>query len=159
MDSTNYNTILQKTLSNIDKIKEKLDSEKYLQITTDLSALYKLLDNNFYEIRYIIQRFTKSGLNHYTVVPKVKKEIIKLTTEEHTELEKKLNDSDGFVSCSCNMILAGIKERLSTPSYTELVGIFQSNCQDDEDHIDEIFDKSFELTLQPTIAILSVTKL
>ena len=154
----NFNGILQKCLSNIDQIKESLDSEKYLEISNDLSSLYKLLDNNFYEIRYVTQRFTKSGLNHYTSIPKVKKEIIKLSSEEHTELEKKLNDSDGFVACSCNMLLSGIKERLSTPSYTELVGIFQSNCHDDEEHIDEIFDKTFELTLQPTIAIIGCKK-
>ena len=154
----NFNGILQKCLSNIDDVKESLDSEKYLEISNDLSSLYKLLDNNFYEIRYVTQRFTKSGLNHYTSIPKVKKEIIKLSSEEHTELEKKLNDSDGFVSCSCNMLLAGIKERISTPSYTELVGIFQSNCHDDEEHIDEIFDKTFELTLQPTIAIIGCKK-
>mgnify|MGYP003656765174 CR=1 FL=1 len=159
MDSTNYNEILQKTLSNIDDIKDELDSEKYLEITNNLSSLYKILDNNFYEIRYVTQRFTKSGLNHYAAMPKVQKEIIKLTSEEHTELEKKLNDSEYFINCNCNMLLAGIKERLSTPSYTELVGVFQSNCHDDEEHIDEIFDKTFELTIQPTLAIIGCKKL
>ena len=159
MDSMNYNTILQKTLSNIDDIKEALDSDKYLEISNDLSTLYKLLDNNFYEIRYITQRFTRSGMNHYTSIPKLKKEIIKLTSDEHTELEKKLNDSNGFVNCSCNMILVGIKERLSTPSYSELVGIFQPNCEDDENHLADVFDTSFELTIKPTIAIIGCKKL
>jgi len=158
MDSTNFNQILQNTLSNIDEIKENLDSEKYLQISNDLNSLYKLLDNNFYEIKYITQHFTRSGMNQFTAIPKIKKEIIKLTTEEYTELEEKLCE-DNFCTCSCNMILSGIKERLSKQTYSELVGIFQPNCLEDEDSLSDIFDKSFEMTIYHAIAIVGCRKL
>lgn len=159
MDSTNYNTILQKTLSTIDEIKESLDSEKYLEISNNLSTLYKMLDNNFYQIKYLTQHYTRSGMNTYNAVPKIRKEIIKLTTDEYTELQKKLNDTNGFVTCNCNMILAGIKERLEYQPFTELVGIFQANCLDDEDSLADVFDKSFEMTIHPTIVIISCDKL
>lgn len=159
MDSTNFNGILQKTLNTIDEIKDQLSSENYLEISDDLSSLHKLLDNKFYQIRYVTQTFTRSGMNSYTANSTVKKEIIKLTGEEYTELQKKLNETDGFVSCSCNMVLAGIKDRLSKPLHSELVGTFQANCLDDEDSLADIFDKSFELTLHPSIAIISCEKL
>ena len=159
MDSDNYKDILQKTLSNIDEIKEKLDSEKYLQLTNNLQKLYKSMDNNFYNVKYVTQNFTRCGMNSYTAKSSVKKEIIKLTDEEYTELQKKLNETDGFVTCSCNMVLAGIKERLGYQKYTELVGTFQANCIDDEDSLADIFDKTFELTLHPSVTIVSCDKL
>ena len=159
MDSTNFNQILQNTLSNIDEIKENLDSEKYLQLTNDLGALYKLLSNKFYQIKYVTQNFTRCGMNSYTVNSTAKKEIILLSDEEYTELQKKLNETDGFVSCSCNMVLAGIKDRLSKPLHSELVGTFQANCLDDEESLADIFDKTFELTLHPSIAIVGCEKM
>ncbi len=159
MDSTNSNALLQKTLNTIDEIKENLNSEKYLEISNDLNSLYKILDNKFYNVRYVTQNFTRCGMNSYTAKSTVKKEIIKLTDEEYTELQKKLNETDGFVTCSCNMILAGIKERLGYQKYSELVGTFQANCIDDEDSLADIFDKTFELTLHPSIAIVGCDKL
>lgn len=156
MDS---NAILQNTINDIDEIKEKLDSEKYLQLTNNLQKLYKVLDNKFYSIRYVTQNFTRCGMNSYTAKSTAKKEIIKLTDEEYTELQKKLNETDGFVTCSCNMVLAGIKERLGYQKYSELVGTFQANCIDDEDSLADIFDKTFELSLHPSIAIISCEKL
>ena len=151
--------ILQKCLNNIDEIKNQLSSETYLQISNDLSSMYKILENKFYSIKYVTQTFTRCGMNSYTVNSTLKKEIIKLTDEEHTELQKKLNETDGFVSCSCNMVLVGIKDRLSKPLYSELVGTFQANCLDDEDSLADIFDKTFELTLHPSIAIVGCEKL
>ena len=153
--------IIQNVLNNVDEIKDDLSSDKYLEISNNLNSLYKELENKFYEIRYVTQRYTKSGLNHYTAIPVVKKEIIKLTEEEYRELENKLNENDNFLSPCCNMILTGIKERLSN-SYregTELVGLFESNNLDDEDSVIDISDKLFELTIHPGIAIVSCRKL
>ena len=60
---TNYKFVLQKCLNNIDDVKEKLDSEKYLEISNDLNSLYKILDNKFYKVRYITTRYTKNAKN------------------------------------------------------------------------------------------------
>ena len=50
---TNYKFVLQKCLNNIDDVKEKLDSEKYLMISNDLNSLYKILENKFYKVRFL----------------------------------------------------------------------------------------------------------
>lgn len=158
MDSTNYNDILQKCLSNIDDVKEKLDSDKYLEISNNLNSLYKILDNKFYKVRYMTTRYTKNGKNSYLQMFKQCKEIILLSDEEYTELQKRLTDGDGYATGCCNMILQGVKDRLNYTKYFELVGHFEANSIKDDDEVAEIGDLSFELTIVPTITFLSVTK-
>jgi hypothetical protein len=159
MDSNNYNQVLQKCLSNVDEIKEKLDSDKYLEISNSLISLYKISENKFYKVRYLTQRFSKNGKNSYLSMFKEYNQIILLSDEECGELKKRLTDGNGYTTACCNMILQGIRDRLNHPKYNELIGHFEANSISDEDEVAEISDLSFELTIVPTVAFLSVTKL
>ena len=159
MDSNNYKSVLQKCLNNIDDVKEKLDSEKYLEISNSLNSLYKILENKFYKVRYITTRYTKNGKNSYLQMFKQCKEIITLTDEEYTELQRLLIDGDGYTSACCNMTLQGIRDRLNYTKYHEIVGHFEANSIRDDDEVAEISDLSFEMTIVPTVAFISVTKL
>ena len=156
---TNYKFVLQKCLNNIDDVKELLDSEKYLEISNDLNSLYKILENKFYKVRYITTRYTKNAKNSYLQMFKQCKEIILLSDEEYTELQRLLIDGDGYASACCNMILQGIRDRLNYTKYHEIVGHFEANSIRDEDEIAEINDLSFEMTIVPTIVFLGVHKL
>jgi hypothetical protein len=86
-------------------------------------------------------------------------QIILLSDEECGELKKRLIDGNGYTTACCNMILQGIRDRLNHPKYNELIGHFEANSISDEDEVAEISDLSFELTIVPTVAFLSVTKL
>ena len=159
MDSNNYNEVLQKCLNNIDDVKEKLDSDKYLEISNSLNSLYKILDNKFYKVRYLTTRYTKNGKNSYLQMFKQCKEIITLTDEEYTELQRLLIDGDNYASACCNMTLQGIRDRLNYTKYYELIGHFEANSIRDDDEVSEISDLSFEMTIVPTVVFLGVTKL
>ena len=156
---TNYKFVLQKCLNNIDDVKEKLDSEKYLEISNDLNSLYKILDNKFYKVRYITTRYTKNAKNSYLQMFKQCTEIILLTDEEYTELQRLLIDGDGYASACCNMTLQGIRDRLNYTKYHEIVGHFEANSIRDEDEVCEIGDLSYEMTIVPTVVFLGVHKL
>ena len=159
MDSDNYKDILQKTLSNIDEIKEKLDSEKYLQLTNNLQKLYKSMDNNFYKVTYLTTKYSKNGKNSFLSRMKKRQDIIIMTNEEFQKLDSKIKEGDGYANSCCDMTLQGIKDRLSYTKYHELIGHFEPNSIHDSDEVYDISDLSFELTLVPSVAFLEVTKL
>ena len=159
MDSMDSNTILQNTINDIDEIKEKLDSEKYLQLTNNLQKLYKAMDNNLYKVTYLTTRYSKNGKNSYLSMMKKRQDIIIMTNEEFEKLDNKIKEGDGYARSCCDMTLQGIKDRLSYTKYHELVGHFEPNSVHDSDEVYEIWDLSFELTLVPSVAFLKVIKL
>ena len=151
----NCNTILQNTINNIDEIKDQLGSEIYLRISNDLQKLYNSIENNFYKITYVTTSYTKTTMNSYVSILKKREEIIILSPDEYVELNKNINNSNGFAKVCCNVILSGIGERLGYTRYHELIGFFQDNSED----IGDIDDPLFELTINSSIAFLSVKKL
>ena len=153
------NQILQKTINDIDEIKEKFDSEKYLQLTNNLQKLYKSMDNNFYKVTYLSTRYSKNGKNSYLSLMKKREDIIIMTNEEFEKLNTKIKEGNGYAHSCCDMTLHGIQERLSYTKYHELVGHFEPNSVNDSDEVFEISDLSFELTLVPSVAFLKVIKL
>lgn len=147
-----YKKVLQNLMSDVDDIKEKIDDETYLKLTSGLQKLFKEKENKLYELSFITTKFRRLDTNVYNATPNKSNQIIRLSDDEYTELKKELTKTKSFSKCCCNEVLQGIAERLLTTN-TELVGQFMGS-----DTEDQPFENGMEIMILPRVVILSCKK-
>jgi hypothetical protein len=159
MDSEQFTQLLQTALSSVDDNKEKLSNNDYLIITNNLNNLHKLMSNNFYEVTYITMEYNRCGINSVNSIPKRRKSIIRLSTEEYEHIKTKLIQTSGFLPNCCDAILEGIRDRLNIPLSQEFNCIYNSASINDSDIIDDLTDRTLEVNLYHRVIFLNVIKL
>jgi hypothetical protein len=159
MDSEQFTQLLQTALSSVDDNKEKLSNNDYLIITNNLNNLHKLMSNNFYEVTYITMEYNRCGINSINSIPKRRKAIIRLSTEEYEYIKTKLIQTSGFLPNCCDAILDGVKDRLNVPLSQEFNCIYTSASINDSDIVDDLTDRTLEVNLYHRVIFLNVIKL
>jgi len=159
MDSEQFTQLLQTALSSVDDNKEKLSNNDYLIITNNLNNLHKLMSNNFYEVTYITMEYNRCGVNSINSIPKRRKAIIRLSTEEYEHIKTKLIQTYGFLPNCCDAILEGVKDRLNIPLSQEFNCIYTSASINDSDIVDDLTDRTLEVNLFHRVIFLNVIKL
>jgi hypothetical protein len=159
MDSEQFTQLLQTALSSVDDNKEKLSNNDYLIITNNLNNLHKLMSNNFYEVTYITMEYNRCGINSINSIPKRRKAIIRLSTEEYEYIKTKLIQTSGFLPNCCDAILEGVKDRLNIPLSQEFNCIYTSASINDSDIVDDLTDRTLEVNLYHRVIFLNVIKL
>ena len=159
MDSEQFTQLLQTALSSVDDNKEKLSNNDYLIITNNLNNLHKLMSNNFYEVTYITMEYNRCGVNSINSIPKRRKAIIRLSTEEYEYIKTKLIQTYGFLPNCCDAILDGVKDRLNVPLSQEFNCIYTSASINDSDIVDDLTDRTLEVNLFHRVIFLNVIKL
>jgi hypothetical protein len=159
MDSEQFTQLLQTALSSVDDNKEKLSNNDYLIITNNLNNLHKLMSNNFYEVTYITMEYNRCGVNSINSIPKRRKAIIRLSTEEYEHIKTKLIQTNGFLPNCCDAILEGVKDRLNIPLSQEFNCIYTSASINDSDIVDDLTDRTLEVNLFHRVIFLNVIKL
>ena len=159
MDSEQFTQLLQTALSSVDDNKEKLSNNDYLIITNNLNNLHKLMSNNFYEVTYITMEYNRCGVNSINSIPKRRKAIIRLSTEEYEHIKTKLIQTYGFLPNCCDAILEGVKDRLNIPLSQEFNCIYTSASINDSDIVDDLTDRTLEVNLYHRVIFLNVIKL
>jgi len=162
MDSrttNDFSIILQNTLNSLDENKENLNNKDYLIITNNLNNLHKLMSNNFYEVTYITMEYNRCGINSINSIPKRRKAIIRLSTEEYEHIKTKLIQTYGFLPNCCDAILEGVKDRLNIPLSQEFNCIYTSASINDSDIVDDLTDRTLEVNLFHRVIFLNVIKL
>ena len=159
MDSEQFTQLLQTALSSVDDNKEKLSNNDYLLITNNLNNLHKLMSNNFYEVTYITMEYNRCGVNSINSIPKRRKAIIRLSTEEYEHIKTKLIQTYGFLPNCCDAILEGVKDRLNIPLSQEFNCIYTSASINDSDIVDDLTDRTLEVNLFHRVIFLNVIKL
>ena len=159
MDSEHFTQLLQRALSSVDDNKEKLSNNDYLIITNNLNNLHKLMSNNFYEVTYITMEYNRCGINSVNSIPKRRKSIIRLSTEEYEHIKTKLIQTSGFLPNCCDAILDGVKDRLNVPLSQEFNCIYTSASINDSDIVDDLTDRTLEVNLYHRVIFLNVIKL
>ena len=133
MSSQEKKETISNILNEIDEIKENLTDQKYLHIVKNINSLYKIFDNNLYEISYITIKTTFFKENVYGIIPVRKDMIIKLTTEEHNTVKELLVKKKNWVKTCGHPVLHGIYERMNLEENFSLIGQSESDFESDID--------------------------
>jgi len=151
--ASKYKAILSDIMSSVDNIKDKISDDEYLKLTADLKLAFDEKENKLYEITFISLNYSRLDTNIYSVMPSKFSQIIKLTEDEHRELRKLLTKTKNFVKLCCNIVLDGIVDRLIHTEYSELIGQYQTNNQDD------MSDTGIEMSIKNNLVITGCKKM